>query len=236
MSNAARPQKAQENDKKSLSQKISDFLRKYRVIAISVLGAIVVAVVALALWTWIHGAAVKASTAKLEKVEGDIAALASEQDAAKKAELDKSVAAGLDELIAKWPHLFAGVRAHALKARRAADAKDWAVAEKEWLAAAQAGSRSYLAPIALEGAAVAAEERGAPDKAAEYYKRFVEKYPVAAGVAHAYFSLGRLAEDSKDYAAAIGHYEKVVSSFPDDDWTKLSKDRILFLKSRGLAK
>ena len=57
-----------------------------------------------------------------------------------------------------------------------------------------------------------------------------------AGVAHGYFSLGRLAEESKDYANALVYYEKVVSLFPDDDWTKLSKDRIISLKSRGLVK
>jgi tetratricopeptide (TPR) repeat protein len=236
MSNVARSSKAQENDKKSISQAISDFLRKYRVIFLALLGAIVAAVLVIAIWTWIHSATLKASTARLEKVEDDMTALSSEQDATKKAELEKSIAAGLDEIIAKWPRQFAGVRARVLKARKAAEAKDWAAAEKDWLAAADASGKGYLAPVALEGAAVAAEERGAPEKAAEYYKRLVDNFPKAAGAAHAYFSLGRLAEDSKDYTSAIGHYEKVVATYPDDDWTKLAKDRILSLKSRGLAK
>ena len=236
MSNVARSPKAQEYEKKTASQKISDFLRKYRTVLLAALGAVVLAVVGVALWSWMHGAAVKSSTAKMEKIETDYTAWAAESDTAKKADLEKALATGLDEIVAKWPRLFAAQRAHAMKARLAADKKDWAAAEKEWLAAVDSKSGTYLAPIALEGAAAAADERGAPEKATEYYKRLVEKYPSAPGVAHAYFSLGRLAEEAKDYSAAIAHYEKVVSAYPDDDWTKLAKDRILSLKSRGLAK
>ncbi len=234
MSNVARLPKDQENA--SFSQKISDFLRKYRTIVLAVLGAAVLAVIVVALWSAIHGAAVRNSTARLEKAQASIAALADEKDEAKKAELEKAAVADLDAIAAKWPRLFAGQRARLLKGRLAADKKDWALAEKEFIAVADAAGSSYLAPAALQEAAVAAEERGAPEKAVEYYKRFVDKFPKAAGVPHAWFSLGRLAEDSKDYVAAMGHYEKVVAAFPDDDWTKLAKDRILSLKSRGLAK
>jgi tetratricopeptide (TPR) repeat protein len=236
MSNASRSPKGQDQEKSSLSLKISDFLRKYRIVLLAVLGAAVLAIVVVALWSTIHGSAVKASTAKIEKLDDDIAAYSAEQDQAKKAELEKAIASGLDEVIGKWPRLYAGQRAHAMKARLAAEKKDWAASEKEWLETAGVSPSSYLAPVALQGAAVAAEERGAPEKAVEYYKRLVGEYPKAAGVAHAYFALGRLAEDSKDYSAAVVHYEKVVASFPNDDWTKLAKDRILSLKSRGLAK
>ncbi|HRY56210.1 MAG TPA: tetratricopeptide repeat protein [Spirochaetia bacterium] len=236
MSNAARAHKGQEQESLSLAQKIADFLRRNRKAFIAAAAAVLLAVAAVAIWSAIHSSAVKNSSSRLEKLEADIAALSSEQDAAKKAELEKAVAAGLDEVAATWPSYFAAQRAHAIKARLAADKEDWAAAEKEWLAAADARKATYLSPVALLGAAVAAEERGAPDKAAEHYQRLVDKHPASAGAAHAYFSLGRLAEEAKDYAAALGHYEKVVASFPDDDWTKLAKDRILSLKSRGLAK
>jgi tetratricopeptide (TPR) repeat protein len=236
MSNVARAPKAQEQDKSSLSLKISDFLRKYRIVLLAVFGAALLAVIVVALYSAIHGSAVKASATRIEKIEDDFAAYYGEEDQAKKAELEKAIGASLDEIAAKWPRLYAGQRAHAFRARLATEKMDWAAAEKEWLAVAAASPSSYLAPVALQGAARAAEERGAPEKSVEYYKRFIDKYSKAAGLAHAYFSLGRLAEDSKDYAAALGHYEKVVAGFPNDDWTKLAKDRILSLKSRGLAK
>jgi tetratricopeptide (TPR) repeat protein len=236
MSNITHARRGQESENASFSQKISDFLRKYRAIFIGALGAVLLAVLVVATWSMVHNASVKNSASRLEKLESDISAMGSEADAAKKAELEKSALSGLDEVAAKWPRSFAGQRAHALKAQVLVDKKDWAGAEKEWLAASDAAKSTYLAPVALFNAGVAAEERGAPDKATEHYKAFLDKYPKAAGAAHAYFSLGRLAEGAKDYAAALGHYEKVVASYPDDDWTKLAKDRILALKSKGLAK
>jgi hypothetical protein len=48
MSNVVRPPKAKENEKKTTSQKITDFLRKYRTVLIAVFGAVVLAVIVVA--------------------------------------------------------------------------------------------------------------------------------------------------------------------------------------------
>jgi tetratricopeptide (TPR) repeat protein len=235
MDSAARSPKTEE--KKHISHKVADILRKYRVVLLIVLAIAVAAVIGLAIWTQVHGAAIRDSTARIEKIEDQLGLYQNEQDPAKKADLEKSLAASLDQVIARWPHLLAAQHAHALKARLAEEKKDWAGAEQEWLAAIDVLPNDYLAPIALQNAAVAAEEKGSPEKSAEYYKRLIDKYSASTvGIPHAYFALGRLAEANKDYAAALTSYEKIVASYPDDDWTKLAKDRILFLKSRGLAK
>jgi tetratricopeptide (TPR) repeat protein len=237
MDNAARSPKAQAEEKKRLAHHVSDFLRKYRVVLLGVLAAVVLAIIAIAVWTAVNSAGLKASTAAIEKVEDELQAWQAEQDTAKKAELEKGLTASLDSVIAKWPRRLAGQRALAFKAKIAEERKDWAAAEKEWLAAVDALPDSYLAAVALQGAAAAADERGAPEKAAEHYKRLLAKYAKSAvGIPHAHFALGRLAEESKDYAAALTSYEKVVTAYPDDDWTKLAKDRIISLKSRGLVK
>ena len=55
-------------------------------------------------------------------------------------------------------------------------------------------------------------------------------------LAHAHFSLGRLAEGSKEYGAAVEHYEKLSANFADSDWTRLAKDRIIYLKASSAAK
>src|SRR5512145_1141874 len=106
MSNAARPPKGQGQENAPFSQKISDFIRKYRTIIIAILGTAILAVVIVAVWSTIHGSAVKASTAKLEKAADDYAALSEEEDQAKKAELEKALSADLDAIIAKWPRLY----------------------------------------------------------------------------------------------------------------------------------
>jgi tetratricopeptide (TPR) repeat protein len=224
-------------EKKTFLQIVSDFIRANRVALLAILLGIIVVLVSILVFTSVRGAIIQSSTSRIEQLEDDAAVYESEQDQAKKAELEKALIAGLDETAAKWPKLYAGQKAHALKAKLLAAKKDWTGAEAEWLAAVNARHSSYLAPIALQEAAVAAEERGSPETAKSLYERFLKDYPAAvAGIPHAHFALGRLAEDAKDYVSAIANYEKIVASYPDSDWTKLAKDRILFIKSRGLAK
>jgi len=238
MDNPARSSKAKaEENKKTFYVKFADFLRKYRYAVLALFGAAILAVVGVAVGTAIKDSAVKASTARLEKLDADFAAYSSEQDAAKKDALEKALLASADDIARRGPRLYAAQKAMVYKAKIEESKKDWTEAEKDWLAIASAVPESYLAPVALQGAAVDAEELGSVDRATADYKRLIDKYSAnAIGIPHAYFALGRLAEQQKDYAAAMASYQKIVSSWPDDDWTKLATDRIIFLKSRGLAK
>jgi tetratricopeptide (TPR) repeat protein len=198
---------------------------------------ILVAIAAVAVLSAVKESSATASVARAETLIEDYAVYRSEPDAAKKAEAEKALLASADEIAAKWPRLFAAQRALSIKADLYETKQDWASAEKAWLAAVDAVPDSYLAPIALQQAATAAEELGANDRAIECYKRLIAKYEDrTVGLPHAYFALGRLSEGAKDYAAAMENYRKIVTTWPDDDWTKLATDRIIALKSRGLAK
>jgi len=237
MDATTRAQAGRSAEKKTFYTRLSDFLRKFRVIIIAAFAAIVLAIAVIAIVSAINEGAANASSARAEKLVDDYDAYLGESDQAKKAELEKAVLASADEIASKWPRLFAAQRARSIKADVFESKEDWASAEKEWLAAVDAAPTSYLAPIALQRAATAAEELGASDRAVDCYKRLIAKYEGATiGIPHAYFALGRLAEGSKDYAAAMENYKKIVSTWPDDDWTKLATDRIIALKSRGLAK
>jgi tetratricopeptide (TPR) repeat protein len=237
MDASPRSPKAKSSEKKTLYVKFSDFLRKYRAIVLIVFGAAVLAVLGVAAGTMIKDARLKASTSSLEKLDADYSTYASEQDQAKKAELEKSLVASAEALAKKWKGDYAGQKALVYKAKIAESKKDWAEVEKNYLAVASDNPDSYLAPVALQGAAGAAEEQGAVDRALADYRKLVDKYgDKAIGIPHAYFSLGRLSEQSKDYAAALVAYQKIVSTWPESDWTKLATDRILFLKSSGLTK
>lgn len=238
MESTPRPPKAKAEEKKKTPYvRFADFLRKYRVPVLAVFGLAALAVVGVAVGTAIKDSAVRASTTRLEKLEADYSAYSGEQDAAKKATMEKAVLDSIEAIVKKGSKSYAAQKALALRARIREAAKDWGSAEKDWLAIAEAAPDSYLAPMALQGAAVAAEELGAADRATADYKRLIDKYgKVSIGIAHAHFSLGRLAEQSKDYASALVSYQKIVSTWPGSDWTKLATDRIIFLKSRGLAK
>ena len=227
----------EEKKKKTPYVKFAEFLRKYRLPVLIVAGVAILAVLGVALGTLIKDASVKSSTTRLEKLEAEYDSYSGEQDAAKKAELEKAVLASAEGMIKNGTRSFAAQKALAYKARIEETKKDWASAEKDWLAIAAAAPDSYLAPIAIQGAAVAAEELGAADRAMADYKKLIDKYSTkSVGVPHAYFALGRLSEQAKDYASAMVSYQKIVSSWPESDWTKLATDRIIFMKSHGLAK
>jgi tetratricopeptide (TPR) repeat protein len=237
MDNPAHSPKAKAGEKKTPYMKFHDFLRKYRILVLGVFGAAMLALIGVAAGTMISDSAVKASTAAMEKLDSDYSNYESEQDKAKKADLEKALLGSIEEVMKKWPHRFAAQRAQSYRAKIEEAKKDWPSAEKDWLAIASSSPESYLAPVALQGAALAAEEQGAPDRAAANYKTLVDKYgDKTIGIPHAYFALGRLAEQSKDYAAAMTAYQKLVATWPEGDWTKLATDRIILLKSRGLSK
>jgi tetratricopeptide (TPR) repeat protein len=229
--------RAKPAEKKTAYTRFANFLRKYRIAVLSVFGAAILALIAIAAFTFASDHALKSATAAMEKMEADYAAYDGEKDQAKKAELEKALLESADSVAKKWKSRFAAQRALSYKARIAETKKDWAEAEKDWLAVADAAPASYIAPVALRAAARAAEEQGAADRALAGYRKLVDKYASdAIGIPHAYFSIGRLSEGAKDYAGALTAYQKVVSTWPDSDWTKLATDRIISMKSQGLTK
>jgi tetratricopeptide (TPR) repeat protein len=237
MNSPEKSPKTKSAEKKTLYMKFADFLRKNRLLLLIVFGVAIIALVGVAAFTIVSEQSLKASTASMEKLDADFEAYQSEQDQAKKAELEKALVASADSVAQKWKGRFAAQRALSVKARIGEAKKDWAEAEKTWLSVIDAAPDSYLAPVALRAAARAAEEQGAADRALADYRKFVDKYSSKTiGVPHAYFSIGRLSEGAKDYAGAMTAYQKIVSTWPDSDWTKLATDRIIFLKSHGLAK
>ena len=229
--------KSRPAEKKTTYTKFSDFLRKYRMVLLIVFGVALLALIGVTVATIASDSALKASTASMEKLDADYAAYEAEQDQVKKADLEKALLASADAVAGKWKGHFAAQRALAYKAKIAEAEKNWAEAEKNWLSIADTYPDSYLAPVAISASARAAEEQNASDRALADYKKLVGKYDgKTVGIPHAYFSIGRLSEGAKDYTAAMTAYQKVASTWPDSDWAKLATDRIIFLKSQGLAK
>ncbi len=230
-------QSLKDTDKKTFGEKFEDFLRKYRTVIIIVLAVIAAAVIAIAVISQLRLSQAAASAKQLEKANSDYSTWYAETDATKKSAAEKTLAASLDEIIKKWPSQYAAARAISMKASIAQQNKDWKSAETDWELIASRFSRTYMAPIAIQNAAVAAEEAGNVDKAIEHYSSLIKKFSgKTVGIPHAYFSLGRLSEGKKDYKNAMDNYTKLVAAYPQDDWTKLAQDRIIYLKAQGLAK
>lgn len=224
-------------EKKTFVQKLTDFIRRHRTPILAVSGSVIGAVIIIGVYSAVSNSRAESAAAAMEQVREKITSMSAEADEAKKAELKKALLADLDKIEKTWARSFPAQEAVFVKAGFAVQEKNYEDAEKGYLAAANLSPKSYLAPIALEAAAVAAEERGAADKAQEYYARIIKDYKdVTPNLAHAHFSLGRLAEGKSDWTAAVESYEKLVAAYPDSDWTKLAKDRIIYIKASGLVK
>lgn len=232
------PATADKNGEKlRFSEKLDLFLRKNRILLVVILGVLVAVLLVITGYSIVDGKRATAAAIKVEQLAEQITTWSNTEDKAKKAELAKPITEGLQAVVKAYPRQFAAARALTLLARMAESDKDWATGEKTWLTIYERFPKMYMAPIALQNAAVAAEERGAPDQAMAHYKLVVEKYAgKTVGIAHSYFSLGRLAEESKDYSQALTYYNKVVSDYPGDDWTKFAKDRIIAIKAQGSGK
>jgi tetratricopeptide (TPR) repeat protein len=125
---------------------------------------------------------------------------------------------------------FAAARAYSLSAIINTDHKNWAVAEEKWVKAAEAAPKSYLAPIAIYNAAVAAEERENTETAIAYYTRaagYGDSFPASA---RAQFSVGRLEESRGNKDLAIAAYRNLLAKWPDDSvWPNLAQNRLIIL-------
>ncbi|MDR1955976.1 MAG: tetratricopeptide repeat protein [Treponema sp.] len=128
---------------------------------------------------------------------------------------------------------YVGARAYSLVASIHGDKKAWEEAEKAWITAAQRGAKTYLGPVSLYNAAVAAEEGGTISRAIDLYRQsaaYKDTFPAAP---HAQFSLGRLLEGQNNPEAALEAYQALLNTWPNDTvWTNLARSRIIFLKSR----
>ncbi|HEY9055373.1 MAG TPA: tetratricopeptide repeat protein [Rectinemataceae bacterium] len=221
-------------EEKSFAEKLSDFIGKHKLAFLAVLGVFVAALAIVGATSIVSNSIAEKSSRAMEETRAKIAPWRDEQDATKKAELETALFASLDSVIKKWPRSFAAQQALFTKAGIYSSKKEWESAEKAAVDAADKRKNTYLAPMALEMAAVAAEEQGKHEIAIGHYTRIVEKYTKDnPNLAHARFSLGRLKESASDWKGAYDSYEALVSSQPESDWAKLAKDRIIYLKSAG---
>lgn len=219
----------------TVSDSLADFIQRHR---IPILATVATLLVGLGVVGAVIALVDKATSDKISFVEqkaDEYQALASEADQAKKDAATAPILADLQSTAAKAKRGYVAARAYSVIAGIDADKKDWSAAKDAWLSAADAAGGSYLKPIALYNAAVASEELGDPDTALALYGRSVEGNAEAFPLApRSYFAMGRLKEGARDFAAAKEDYQKIVDTWPNDNWTKLAKSRILSIGALGL--
>jgi len=221
-----------ENEKTSVDEsgeKITLFIQKYRVALFVFLGLICAGVVFSAVFFSVRDSMQKKAIVIVEGFEKRKADMGDIMDAAETPELD----ALLEEVITFAPATFgyAAAKSYSLAADIYAERGKWDLAEEAWALSAKKGAKTYLAPVSLFNAAVAAEEQGNPDKALDYYNQSLAFKGIFAGAPRARFNIGRIYEQRKDKEAAKEAYRTLIEkNSADSSWAKLAQSRIIALE------
>jgi tetratricopeptide (TPR) repeat protein len=125
---------------------------------------------------------------------------------------------------------YAAARAYAISASIYTEQGNWGNAENAWLNAANAGRKTYFAPVAYFNAAVVAEEQNNISRAIELYEKALEFEDLFPAAPRAQFSIGRLYETQANLTNALIAYQTLVNKWPQDQvWVSLAHSRILYL-------
>lgn len=218
----------------SFSDRIVNFIQRNRKILAGILIVIFVALVGVGIGYTVLENSKKANIVKVADFERSYEEVRILQESSEKEEKINTLIKDLEKFAEQhtWWSKYSGARAYMLLATIYVDRKEWPEAEKAWLKVATISPSSYLAPVALYNAATAAEERGDYLKALELYTRCAKEYektfPLMPRV---YFSIGRIQESQKNNSEALAAYEQLVEKWPNDNWTKLARSRILMLST-----
>jgi hypothetical protein len=218
------------HEKININERINDFFQKHRRRIIICLAGVVVLAAGFIAHSVIDEGLNKRNITAVEEFDRRYEALRFDINEPSKEEEVKTLLGDLEKFAGNGKGYAKG-RAWALAAAIHADRKEWAEAGDLWLKAAGAASKTYLAPVSLFQAAVAAEWREDTAAAIDFYTRCVSSnnFPAAA---RAQFSIGRLEESRNNPDAAIEAYRGVVSKYPAETvWINLARSRILYLET-----
>ena len=127
-----------------------------------------------------------------------------------------------------------GARANYLCAELTYQQKKYEDAATYYEATAKKAGKTYLAPVAYYNLGVCYEQLNKLEDAAENYKLAADS-KLFALVPHAKFSYARVIEASGNKTEAITAYTELYDAYPNDNWGKLAKTRLIALKAQNKA-
>ncbi len=233
MKNVSPSRTVKEQEAEPVKDKIIAFLTRFRkhiLVALAVVAAVTVTLVVV---LSVQAARSEAALVAVEDLQDEY-----EQwmrlGPDERADAYPSIAETVSSLVAEYPRTYAAVRARILDARALVELERWEDASRRFVEAADASAGTYLEPVSLMDAAVAAENGGDPDRALELHRRIAEQFAgESAEVPRAWFSIGRILEQRDDVAEAAEAYRRLISGYPNSSWTNLARNRIISLTVEG---
>jgi tetratricopeptide (TPR) repeat protein len=228
---AATFETVEKNENSGINEKLNHFLQKNRKPLIMGMGAILILLAAFIAVLTIRDVLQEKAIVTVEDFTRRYELLLIDLNEPAKAEEVQTLVDELTGFAAKHRG-YAGARSYSLLAGIYAGKKDWPQAEKAWTNAARVAPKTYLAPVSLFNAAVAAEEQGNISGAIELYTEIVSLADIFPGAPRAQFSIGRLQEAQKNHEAALEAYRAVINKWPDETvWTSFAQSRILVINN-----
>lgn len=215
-------------EKKTLADKVSSGLTKYRVLFIGlIVGLIILAVI---------GGVVSAITTSshekgLNQLDSIIYTLSKADEASLATARDVALPQVL-ELANNNAGNIVGIRSNMAAAEIYFSQEKWSEARDCWLKAATSKNAGYTAAISYYNAAVCSEELADVDAAIDYYKAAIANDECNFET-HVLFSLGRLYEGKGDFTSAAENYSSLKDNYPTDSWTNLAESRLIALRLEG---
>lgn len=217
-----------DKEKKTIADKISAWITKYRFVLFGLIGVAIVAVIVVALTTGLSESVRKNALNELDSI---VYPLTQSSDEDLKAVQDESLPK-LQQLAEKNADNVAGARAYMVIAEIYFNRQEWASAAQAWQNAASSDIDAYTAPICYYNAAACYEELSdLPNAIALYEKALADENCMF--VPHVLFTLGRVNEEAGNYSVAVEKYNKLTSEYPSDDWANLAKSRLIQLSIDG---
>ncbi len=220
-------------DEKNFKTVLATFLSNNRGPLLVIAGIVVVLVIGVGIYTFVHSNRVEKSAVAAEEVQ---TLFSDWQNAAedKKPEIAEELVAKAQTTIDDFSGMYAEARAHLILGQLAYEQEKYQNAVEHFTVVADSQPKSYLAPVGLMHSATAHEKAEEYQAAIEDYQRVRESYAdTFPKVAHALFSIGRLYEKLDDTEAALQSYNEVVDDFSSSNWTNLARNRIIYLEAKN---
>lgn len=222
--------KSDKAETKGTQEKVESFMQRNRVPLLVLIGVLAAAGIALCVFFGITESMRKKDLAALDSIEFTLTKNSSELSDADISSRQDAALGALSAYLGKSG--IVGARANMLAADIYFQRKDWAAGKDCYLKAASAGENFYTSGICYYNAAVCAEELGDNQAASGYYETASGKNNFYLAP-HALFNVGRLSESLSDFTKAKDSYQKIIDSYPGDEFTKLAHSRLIALKASG---
>jgi len=224
-------------EKESIGDKINDFVQKNRKAIIVTIGLILILFAGLIVYLTVSDNLNKKAIAELDELSGRYEEIFSQDrnfysiDDYSTDEVSTLLAE--IEAFAEKNKGYSGSKAWSLIGQIYSGRLDWQKAEEAWLESFKNGDKTYLGPLALFNAAVAAEEMGKIEQSIEYLQKAVAhnfEFPAAP---RAQFNIGRLYEKLGKSQEAVEAYRAVLANWPDIlVWQFFARNRIIAIETR----